>query len=341
VSDNRDLRNSAKRFTYITSSVIQVRVPVPFSLKWINSYLLLEKNGTYTIIDPGLRTLEAEQVWEETLQELSLTWRNCSAIVVTHQHPDHYGLAGYVQQHCDAPVYMTRESKAYTDKLWGTGQAQFERDMEKLLVAHGTPIEIVEAILANMQGFVAKVEPQPVVEYIEAGQTIRLGDRQWLLIHTEGHAYGGIMLYDSLTKQLLCGDQVLPRITPHVGVVAGEDRPVLSQFLANLQQIAKLDVKLVLPGHREPFEGYSERITAIIQHHKRRLASILQYVQEQRAVDSFTCCEWLFGKHLREQPHNMRFALTETIAHLDHLQEKGLLQKKNDCEGLIRYIINE
>lgn len=334
---NRKASRPIETISYITSKIIQVRIPVPFSLKWINSYLLFEKNGTFAIIDPGLRTLEAEQIWEETLQKLSLTWGDCSKIVVTHQHPDHYGLAGYVQQRSRAPVYMTKESKAYTEKLWGTGQYQFERDMEQLLAVHGTPSHIIKAIINNMQQFQERVEPQPEVEYVEAGQSIRLGDADWRLIHTEGHAYGGIMLYDKESKLLLCGDQVLPRITPHVGVVAGEDRPVLSQFLTNLKQIEELDVSLVLPGHRDPFEGFRDRIAAIIQHHERRLEAILQYVREQQVVDAFTCCEWLFGQHLRDQPHNMRFALTETIAHLVYLQEHGQLQQRNDNKGIIRY----
>lgn len=328
---------SGQIISHITNTIVQVRIPVPFSLKWINSYLLFEEKGTFTVIDPGLHTLEAEQVWEEALQKLSLTWDDCSKIVVTHQHPDHYGLAGYVQQRSSAPVYMTKESKAYTEKLWGTGQSQFEVDMEQLLAMHGTPPHIITAIINNMQEFQERVEPQPDVEYVEAGQRIRLGDAEWQLIHTEGHAYGGIMLYDKESKILLCGDQVLPRITPHVGVVAGEDRPVLSQFLTNLKQIAELDVSLVLPGHRDPFEGFNERITAIIQHHERRLDGILQYVKERREVDAFTCCEWLFGKHLHDQPHNMRFALTETIAHLAYLQEHGQLQQRYDNHGMIQY----
>jgi len=328
-----------KKFSYITNTIVQVRVPVPFSLKWINSYILLEKKGTFTIIDPGLRTLEAEQVWEETLQQLSLAWSHCSTIVVTHQHPDHYGLAGYVQQRSGAPVYMTREAKAYTNKLWGAGKSQFERDMVQLLAMHAAPPHIIEAIINNMKEFQHRVEPQPKVNDVVAGQTLRLGDVDWLLIHTEGHAYGGIMLYDKNSKLLLCGDQVLPHITPHVGVVAGEDRPVLSQFLTNLKQISVLDVSLVLPGHRDPFEGFSERIDAIVQHHERRLNQILQYVGEQQQVDAFTCCEWLFGKHLRDQPHNMRFALTETIAHLAYLQEQGQLQEIKNDEGMLRYSV--
>lgn len=322
----------------VSSSIIQVRVPVPFSLKWINSYILLEQQGTFAIVDPGLHTVEAELLWKRVMLELKLNWQDCSAIVVTHQHPDHYGLAGYVQQLSEgAPVYMTRSAKAYTERLWGEGKAQFEHDMKKLLQLHGTPPDIVAAILHNLEEFQARVEPQPDVTYVVAGEALLVGDREWSLVHTEGHAYGGIMLYDASSRLLLCGDQVLPRITPHVGVVAGEEQPVLQQFLDNLQEISKLDVELVLPGHREPFTSYRERIAAIISHHERRLAELLHYIEQNGATDGYVCCEWLFGKHLREQPHNMRFALTEVIAHLQYLQQQGKLQEQTDAEGRLMY----
>lgn len=337
--EDKQKRQSSPIWSKLLPSIIQVRVPVPFSLKWINSYILLEQQGTFTVIDPGLRTPEAEAVWANVMSELKLEWSSCTAIVVTHQHPDHYGLSGYVQQLSGAPVYMTRDAKAYTEKLWGAGSEQFERDMKQLLHTHGTPDDIAEAILLNLREFQARVEPQPDVTYVEAGEALLAGDRHWQLIHTEGHAYGGIMLYDANEKLLLCGDQVLPRITPHVGVVAGEDRPVLQQFLNHLQQIAELEVSLVLPGHREPFTRYRERIESILQHHERRLAELYSYIAENGAVVAFVCCEWMFGSHLRDQPHNMRFALTEVIAHLQYLQQQGKLLEQPDAAGKLIYSV--
>jgi len=334
----RETKHAAERlWSMATPTIIQVRVPVPFSLKWINSYILLQHDGTFTIVDPGLHTVEAEEAWRTVMSELSLHWKHCSSIIVTHQHPDHYGLAGYVQQLSGAPVYMTRESKAYTEKLWGDGKEQFHQHMMELLNLHGTPQDIIEAILENLHSFQAKVEPQPQVTYVEAGETLQAGDIQWQIIHTEGHAYGGMMLYNEYAKLLLCGDQVLPHITPHVGVVAGEQRPVLKQFLNNLHSIRTLDVELVLPGHRQPFHEYSERIGEIVAHHERRLASLRQYIEQNGAQHAFDCCEWMFGKHLRNNAHNMRFALTEVIAHLQYLQELEELVEHASADGIILY----
>lgn len=302
--------------------IIQIKVPVPFSLKWVNSYILLEHTG-YTIIDPGLRTDESISVWTQVLSELGLVWEDCIRIVITHQHPDHFGLAGYVQQLSGAPVYMTEEAHQYTMKLWGDGRTQYERNMSVLLQLHSVPADIEQAILLNLEQFQSKVEPLPVVTYIAAGEQIDLGNSQWEIIATKGHAYGQIMFYERGQRIIICADQVLPRITPHVGVIPGEDRDVLYEFIENLQKIAELDVKLALPGHREPFEQFSTRVYEIIAHHERRLAKIEQYVMEQSEIDAYRCCEWIFGTHLRHNAHNMRFALTEMVAHLEELVRQG------------------
>lgn len=301
-----------------TESIIQIKVPVPFSLKWVNSYIILEQTG-YTIIDPGLKTDESIAVWMKVLSELELEWTDCVQIVITHQHPDHFGLAGFVQQLSGAPVYMTKEAYQYTLKLWGDERMHYEHAMSELLQMHSVPVPVEQAILLNLQQFQSRVEPFPAVTYIVAGDQIKLGNRKWEIIETKGHAYGQVMFYERGQQIIICGDQVLARITPHVGVIPGEDKDVLHEFIINLQHIAELDVKLALPGHRDPFEQFSQRIYEIIAHHERRLEKIEQYVIEQQEVDAYTCCEWIFGTHLRQNAHNMRFALTEIIAHLEEL----------------------
>jgi len=305
-----------------TDNIIQVKVPVPFSLKWVNSYLILEQSG-YTIIDPGLRIEESITVWEQVLLELQLVWEQCVQIIITHQHPDHFGLAGFVQQRSGAPVYMTEEAHQYTLNLWGDDKGNYEHNMSELLHKHNVPVNVIQAILHNLQEFQSRVEPFPNVTYIKAGNHIEIGKDIWEIIETKGHAYGQVMFYDPKQQILICADQVLPRITPHVGVIPGEDRDVLHEFIMNLRQLAVLEVKLALPGHREPFEYFSKRAYEIIAHHERRLERIEQHVIEHHEIDAFSCCEWVFGTHLRLNAHNMRFALTEIIAHLEELVRQG------------------
>lgn len=315
-------------------NIIQVKVPVPFSLKWVNSYLIIEQSG-YTIIDPGLKTVESIDVWEQVLSELQLEWEQCVQIIITHQHPDHFGLAGFVQQRSGSPVYMTEEAHRYTINLWGEDRGDYEHNMSELLHRHNVPVDVIQAILHNLQEFQSRVEPFPNVTYIKAGNPIEIGSCTWEIIETKGHAYGQVMFYQPKQQILICADQVLPHITPHVGVIPGEDRNVLDEFIMNLRHLAELEVKLALPGHSEPFEYFSKRAYEIIAHHERRLDRIEQYVIEHHEVDAFSCCEWIFGTHLRLNAHNMRFALTEIIAHLEELVRQGRIKSMRKDGGII------
>lgn len=299
---------------------IQVKVPLPFSLKWVNSYLIPEEEG-YTLIDPGLRTDEAILEWDAALHKHGLQWTDITRILLTHQHPDHYGLAGYVQQRSGAPVFISRLSHAYADRLWGGG-SDFSEQLKALYAEHGMPFELREAIGENLETFVEMVSPQPKVTYIEAGSSMAIGGMNWLLIDAPGHANGQLCFYEQERGWMLCGDQVLPHITPNVSVVPGEEGDPLEAFLNSLEELKAYNVKLAFPGHRDPFTDFAGRITELQQHHERRLERMRAMLAEEPRT-AFGMCEALFGSRLRENPHNLRFAMSETLAHMVYLERRG------------------
>lgn len=299
---------------------LQVKVPLPFSLKWVNSYVIPEADG-YTVIDPGLRTEEAIILWEQVVREYIKEWSQISRIILTHQHPDHYGLAGYMQERSGAPVFMSRRSHAYVARLWG-GDSKYDDELSALYAEHGMPEELIETIRDNLATFIEKVSPQPRVSYIEAGDTIRIGGLQWLLIDAPGHAFGQLCFYAEERGWMLCGDQVLPHITPNVSAVPGEEQDPLAFFLESLEELKRYDVRLAFPGHRDPFTNFAERIVELQQHHVRRLQRMCDMLAEEPR-NAFALCEALFGSRLRNNPHNLRFAMSETLAHLFHLEQQG------------------
>ncbi|OMF23103.1 MBL fold metallo-hydrolase [Paenibacillus sp. FSL H8-0548] len=305
---------------------VQVRVPVPFSLKWVNSYLIPEERG-YTLIDPGLRTDDAISVWSEVLQDLELKWTDIVKIVLTHQHPDHYGLAGYVQERSGAPVYITKEAHAYARRLWGA-DSHFSEQLQVLYAQHGMPIEQQEEIAENLKSFVSMVSPQPEVTYFEAGSHMMIGSQSWLLIDAPGHARGQVCFYQQDLQWMLCGDQVLPRITPNVSVVPGEDGDPLGDFLSSLEQLKQFEVKLAFPGHRDPFTNFAGRIAELEEHHLSRLDKMAALLAEEPR-SAYRMCEALFGSRLGGNAHQLRFAMSETLAHLVYLEKHARISSAN------------
>ncbi|NIK69886.1 MBL fold metallo-hydrolase [Paenibacillus sp. BK720] len=301
---------------------IQAKIPLPFSLKWVNSYLIPEEDGTYTVIDPGLHTDEALAAWEEVFLNHALTMEQIKRIVLTHQHPDHYGLAGYFQERTGAPVYISERSHGYTRRLWGESST-YADELRAHFAIHGMPDELTLDIKNNLDGFVRQVSPQPEVTYLKAGGTIRLGGTQWQMIDAPGHAFGQLCFYEPDKELMLCGDQVLPHITPNIAFNPGEEEDPLGCFLSSLDELSGYKVKLAFPGHREPFAEFANRIQEIKQHHARRLDKLWEMLRVPNSA--FEVCEHLFGGHLRTNPHNLRFAMSETIAHLHYLEKRGKL----------------
>ncbi|WP_256256391.1 MBL fold metallo-hydrolase [Paenibacillus sp. BC26] len=311
--------------------IVQVKVPLPFSLRWVNSYLIPDAAG-YTLIDPGLHTDDAVQAWSKALREQSIPFDSIHTIILTHQHPDHYGLAGWFQERTGAPVYISELSYAYTQRLWGADLgAEFALSLTKLYAEQGMPQSVVEEIAPHLDSFAEKVSPQPAVTFLEAGRMMTIGDSEWRMIDSPGHAKGQLCFYEPLKKWMICGDQVLPDITPNISVVPGENHDQLQQFLDSLEELKGYEVELAFPGHRDPFTNFSERIDQLAAHHERRLLQIQGLIQAE-PMTGYMLCMRLFGERIAGNTHNLRFAMSETLAHLFHLERQGLVTgtRQND-----------
>ncbi|TYP71147.1 MBL fold metallo-hydrolase [Paenibacillus methanolicus] len=328
------IANETEGVTAWPGGIMQVKIPLPFSLKWVNSYLVPDEGG-YTLIDPGLRTEESEAAWARTMEAIGIRFADIRQIVLTHQHPDHYGLAGWFQQRTGAPVRMSRQSHAYARRLWGDDRA-FNGELIGLFARHGMPEPLREAVASHLESFAERVSPQPEVTYLEAGARLRMGGAEWVAIDAPGHARGQLCLYAEEAGWMICGDQVLPDITPNISVVPGEDADPLARFLDSLAELGAYEVKLAFPGHRDPFADFGGRIQAIAAHHERRLVRI-EELAASGTQTGYAICEALFGPRIAGNAHNLRFAMAETLAHLVYLERSGRLVAAESAGGL-RYL---
>jgi glyoxylase-like metal-dependent hydrolase (beta-lactamase superfamily II) len=306
---------------------LQVKVPLPFSLKWVNAYLLPDEQG-WTLIDPGLRTEDTTAFWLEILSECDIEFSRIRSIVLTHHHPDHYGMAGWFQERTGAPVYMSQDALDNAVKLWGE-QETFSEELTQAFLLHGMAVELTDDVRRHLRGFRVKVSPQPHnLNILHAGEVFRMGGLEWEMISGEGHAPGHISFYERHGGKLLCGDQVLPDISPNIGWMPGGDPDPLGSFLISLQAMLLLEVKMAYPGHRDPFPDFRQRIIALLEHHEHRLLKIAELIGEENK-SAFEICELLFSSRLRSNAHQLRFALAETIAHLIQLEKRGIIIRSN------------
>lgn len=296
----------------------RLKVPVPFPLRWINSYIIRGQEG-YTVIDPGLNTEAARDVWLSWLREHRISMRDIQHIVLTHHHPDHYGLSGWMQEASGAPVSLSARALEQVRLLW---QEPFEMNARLLACyrEYGMPPDVLDQVERNMRSFVAQVSPQPEqLHVLKPGESLLLGDQAWQMIESHGHAFGHLSFYHAEQQVLFCGDHVLPVITPNVSYMPGLDENPLASFLDSLEQLAQLPVRHALPGHRDPFSHFRERSLELIRHHEERLDQI-QALGKQR-MTAYELCQALFGTRLTI--HQLRFAMGETIAHWIYLEKSS------------------
>jgi glyoxylase-like metal-dependent hydrolase (beta-lactamase superfamily II) len=299
-------------------------------LSHVNSYLIQGTEG-WLLIDPGWNTPLVQQTLENSLKTLNLAFTDVSSIVVTHCHPDHYGLAGKIK-HLSPRTRMFMHR--WEADLIESRYIKFTEPQEKmaaLLTEHGVPPDMVDALgTASMPAleFITLSLPDHV---LYGGEMIQTGIFDLEVIWTPGHSPGHICLYEARNQLLLSGDHVLPTITPNISYhILSGDNP-LGDYIYALGKLGNLAVSQVHPGHESSFNDLQGRVQIILDHHNRRQKEIVEILDG----GSYNCYQiasrlhWSIQDLTWEQfpPLQKRFAITETIAHVEHLRWNGKVRK--------------
>ena len=306
----------------IAENIYQIRLPLPFALNHVNCYLLREDDG-WTMLDTGLNWPDLQQAWQTALAELQISLSDIRRIILTHMHPDHFGMAGYFQAHTGAPVYMSPREAALAQLVWVENGWRYE-----LSSGFWQRAGVTAAVLATVTNQTDRLRlltmPHPTcVELLAPGTTITLAGRHWQVLHAPGHADGQIIFYDAADQLLLSGDQVLMKITPNIGLWPTTVGNPLAHYLHSLTELARLPVRLALPGHGRLIEDWAGRLAELQQHHHLRLAKMVDAVGA--GASAFTVAQRVFN-FANFSEHEVRFAVAETLAHVEYLVEQGALQ---------------
>lgn len=90
----------------VAPGVLWLRMPLPYALDHINLWAIDDGQG-WAIVDTGARTDEGVATWRALFSQ-STDGRSLTRVFVTHMHPDHVGLAGWLTRKFHVPLYMTR-----------------------------------------------------------------------------------------------------------------------------------------------------------------------------------------------------------------------------------------
>lgn len=306
-----------------------IPVPIPNNpLRYVLVYLFELDHGI-ALVDAGWNTDEAWQALNDGLAVAGGSVSDVRAVVVTHIHPDHYGLAGRVREASGAWVGLHPADAALLRGRYVETDDLVAR-MTDLLTMSGVPRDkLPDLAHASMEirSLVSMAEPDVL---LEDDQKLDLPGWDLQTIWTPGHSPGHLCLVSPRNRLLLSGDHVLPRITPNISFHSQQDANPLGDYLESLARLRYLDPEEVLPGHEYRFSGLAARIGEIERHHGDRLDAIEKALAQHpgaSAWDLTLALEW--SRPWEEIPSFMqRAANGETLAHLVLLEHRGRVRRE-------------
>ncbi len=306
----------------VAKGIFLVQLPLPFPLRIVNCYVLRDGAG-WTIIDTGINYPAGRAAWQLALAELEIAPKMIRRIILTHAHPDHYGMAGWLAEQSGASVQLAPLEQEFVRRAWHAGAAN-EQAIVDFFQAHGMPAALAERVRHSMAETRAMTAPWPATSTIEPGESLQIGARSFQAIATPGHSDQHLVFYCAEDRLLLCGDAVLIKITPNISLWPHGRPDPLADFLQSLDRLAALQVDLALPGHGPLIHAFGERLAELRAHHHERLEIMEQAIGD--GATAFSVCTAVFPTTALS-PHQLRFAMAETLAHLVYLVGVGRLER--------------
>lgn len=310
------------------------RIPLPLDLNHINVWILDTQDGC-VVVDTGMAASIGKDAWDNLDREY-FSQRPLRGVFITHIHPDHIGLARWLQERFSVPVMMSQRTYELSRAMWGgEGQVHFSK-AEAFFLSHGVTDALQIKSMFRPDRFARMTSGMPEVEKFFADETtIRWGAGEWTALETNGHAEGHLCLSNPAARLLISGDQVLPTISSNISFMFhSTDANPLGSFLSSLQRLRALpEDTLVLPSHGMPFRGLRQRIDDLTGHHVEQLDKLAALCVEPRVA--MDVLPFMFRRELKEM--HLFLAIGEALAHLEYLVHAGRVRREAR-DGRVHYI---
>jgi glyoxylase-like metal-dependent hydrolase (beta-lactamase superfamily II) len=318
--------------TEVAPGILWMRLPLPMALDHVNVYAL-EDEGGWTIVDTGIHSRRSIAIWDALLAG-PLGGRPIARILLTHHHPDHVGMAGWLMDRSDAELVTTRTAWLMARMLiLDAEERPTPQALEFWRSAGMAPAIYAERKDARPFNFADSCAPLPVgYTRVQEGSTLHAAGRTWDVRIGNGHAPEHLTLWSRDCNLVIAGDQILPSISPNLGVYPTEpDADPVAEWLeacGRLARHARAD-HLVLGGHKLPFSGLPLRMRQLIENHHGALTRLEAHLDAPRTAAE--CFAPLFKRRIDAGTYGL--ALVEAVAHLNHLHKLDRITRVRREDG--------
>lgn len=293
----------------LEDGLLRVTFELPLGIDHVHCYFLRARSGAWILVDTGLGVREPEVLWRPVLDALDAP---VERIVVTHMHPDHVGGAADLAALTGAPVLQGRDDFDQCVRAWGP-----DRSAERLAeywLSHGLPAAQADVVVREAEALARAVHYHPEPVLLDPGDELD----GWRVELLRGHADGHIVLVRD--GVLIAGDTILGGITPTIGLYPASRPDPLGDYLQTLDRLEAMPLRVAYTGHRAAITDPAARAREIRRHHGARLDAA------GAALDGSPSSPYdvslaLFDAEL--SPVQRRFALAESLAHLERLVLSG------------------
>lgn len=320
----------------VADGLLWARLAMPMELNHINVWLLEDGDG-WTLVDTGLALEASRRAWAGLEQE-ALQGRPLRRIFLTHNHPDHMGLAGWLSQRHGASLWASRKCHSDAREQSEDAAPALVAAMRDFMRSHGVPLSAETSGGVRDDQWLWCPEIPALGHAAEDGDVLSAAGTTWKLLRTDGHSAGHMCLHSAERSLLISGDQLLPTISSNVGVWPEEpDANPLQVYLDSLQRLEDCAADtLVLPSHGRPFVGLHRRTRDLHRHHMEQLDAVRRLCVEPCAA--YEVLPTMFGRVLRGM-HRV-LAVAEAIAHLHYLIHCGEIERTRGADGVIRFVVS-